>query len=74
MDNCSLLLPPFRVPAGLTDYLGKDVTADDGALIVTDAASDAVRTLTEQLFDEVNGTRLRSTARAPTPSSFPSSR
>ena len=46
---------PFISRDDLSDYLGRDVTADDGALIAVDAACDAVRTLTEQTFNETVG-------------------
>lgn len=39
---------PFIAPSDLKDYLGRDVTSDPGALIVTDAACDMVRTMTGQ--------------------------
>jgi hypothetical protein len=42
----------------LTDYLGRDVTADEGALAAVDAASDMVRTLTEQTLNEVVGDQI----------------
>ena len=41
-------LTPFISRQDLTDYLGRDVTADDGALACVDAACDIVRTATEQ--------------------------
>lgn len=41
---------PFISRQDLTDYLGRDMSADDGALIAVDAACDMVRTLTEQDF------------------------
>lgn len=41
---------PFISRQDLTDYLGRDVTADDGALIAVDAACDTVRSVTEQDF------------------------
>lgn len=50
-------LPPFISRDDLGDYLGRDVTTDDGALIAIDAACDIVRTITEQDFNAVtNGT------------------
>lgn len=39
---------PFISRDDLRDYTGKDVTNDDGAIIVCDAACDTVRTFTEQ--------------------------
>lgn len=36
----------------LTDYLGRDVTSDDGASFAVDAANQIVKTLTEQDFEE----------------------
>ena len=50
-------LTPFISRQDLTDYLGRDVTTDDGALIAIDAACDMVRTITEQDFNvQTNGT------------------
>lgn len=46
---------PFISRQDLTDYLGRDVTADDGALIAVDAACDTVRTVAEQNFNQVVG-------------------
>lgn len=42
---------PFISRDDLTDYLGRDVTTDDGALIAVDAACDTVRSVTEQDFN-----------------------
>jgi hypothetical protein len=42
---------PFITLQDLTDYLGRDVTADDGAVIALDAACDIVRTVTERQFN-----------------------
>lgn len=47
---------PFISRQDLSDYLGKDVTADDGATIAVDSACDMVRTLTEQDFDAATET------------------
>lgn len=49
---------PFISRQDLSDYLGRDVTADDGALIAVDAACDTVRTLTEQSFNQATGTAV----------------
>ena len=51
-------LTPFISRDDLSDYIGRDVTADDGALIACDAACDMVRTLTEQDFNQVTGTAV----------------
>lgn len=42
---------PFISRQDLTDYLGRDVTADDGALACVDAACDIVRDVAEQTFN-----------------------
>lgn len=42
---------PFISAQDLTDYLGRDVTADDGAIIALDAACDIVRTVAERQFN-----------------------
>ncbi len=42
--------PPFITQQDLSDYLGRDVTADNGALMAIDAACDTIRDLTEQDF------------------------
>lgn len=47
---------PFISRQDLTDYLGRNVTTDDGALIAVDAACDMVRTLTEQSFNRDTST------------------
>lgn len=47
---------PFVSRQDLSDYLGRDVTADDGATIAVDAACDMVRTLTDQELDEITET------------------
>ena len=52
MDN-GLVGVPFISRQDLSDYLGKDVTADAGAVIAVDSACQFVRTLTEQELDEV---------------------
>jgi hypothetical protein len=46
---------PFISRQDLTDYLGRDVTADAGALIAVDAACDTVRTVAEQDFNQTVG-------------------
>lgn len=46
---------PFISRADLGDYLGRDVSSDEGALIAVDSACEVVRTLTEQDFNPVNG-------------------
>ena len=47
---------PFISREDLSDYLGRDVTDDDGALIAVDAACDVVRTITEQDFSPASET------------------
>lgn len=47
---------PFITVQDLTDYLGRDVTTDDGALIATDAACDICRTIAEQQFNRGTAT------------------
>ena len=47
---------PFISRNDLSDYLGRDLTTDDGALIAVDAACETVRTLTEQDFNSVTET------------------
>jgi hypothetical protein len=42
---------PFITRDDLTNYLGRDVSDDPGALIALDAACDTCRTLAEQLFN-----------------------
>ena len=56
---------PFISRDDLTDYLGRDVTGDDGALIAVDAACDTVRTIAEQDFNPPPAPS-RSTGRART--------
>jgi hypothetical protein len=47
---------PFITREDLTDYLGRDVTEDPGALIAIDAACDTVRTVAEQSFNQATTT------------------
>ena len=47
---------PFISREDLSDYLGRDVTTDDGALIAVDSACDIVRTITEQDFSPASET------------------
>lgn len=47
---------PFISREDLTDYLGRDVSDDYGALIAADAACDMVRALTEQSFNRGTST------------------
>jgi len=47
---------PFIDQQDLTDYLGRDVTADAGALIALDAACDTCRVIAEQDFNAVTAT------------------
>jgi hypothetical protein len=47
---------PFITTTDMSDYLGRDVSADPGALIALDAACDTVRTFTEQEFNSATGT------------------
>jgi hypothetical protein len=42
---------PFIDSTDLSDYLGRDVTSDPGALIVLDAACDICRAVAEQQFN-----------------------
>lgn len=42
---------PFISVQDLEDYLGREVTADPGALIAVDAACDMCRTVSEQTFN-----------------------
>jgi hypothetical protein len=49
---------PFISRDDLSDYLGRDVTDDDGALIAVDSACETVRTLTEQDFNPVIGDEI----------------
>jgi hypothetical protein len=46
---------PFISQQDLSDYLGRDVTADAGALAVVDAACDVCRDVAEQSFNRVIG-------------------
>jgi hypothetical protein len=41
---------PFISQQDLSDYIGRDVTADNGALMAIDAACDTIRDITEQDF------------------------
>jgi hypothetical protein len=50
------LAAPFISRADLTDILGRDVTADDGALIAVDAACDICRVVSEQTFNRATTT------------------
>ena len=52
----AILSTPFISRQDLSDYLGRDVTADDGATIAVDSACAVVRTLTEQDFSETTET------------------
>lgn len=47
---------PFISRQDLTDYLGRDVTTDDGALACVDAACDFCRDVAEQTFNEDTST------------------
>jgi hypothetical protein len=47
---------PFISADDLTDYLGRDVTNDDGAIIALDAACDMVRTFAERQFNAATET------------------
>lgn len=47
-------MDPFISIADLGDYIGRDVSTDDGAVIAVDSACEMVRTLTEQDFNPVN--------------------
>jgi hypothetical protein len=42
---------PFITLTDLSDYLGRDVSADDGAVIALDAACDICRDIAEQNFN-----------------------
>lgn len=48
-------LEPFISRQDLTDYLGPDVTKDEGALAVVDAACDICRNISGQSFNQVFG-------------------
>lgn len=47
---------PFISRADLTAYLGRDVTADDGALIAVDSACEICREIAEQDFNAATDT------------------
>jgi hypothetical protein len=47
---------PFITREDLSDYLGRDVTEDPGALIAIDAACDMVRTIAERDFNAGSAT------------------
>ena len=49
-------LAPFISTDDLSDYLGRDVTTDNGAVIAVDAACNIIRMLADQTFDQVVGT------------------
>lgn len=49
-------MDPFISRADLSDYIGRDVSNDDGATIAINAACDMVRTVAEQLFSPVTDT------------------
>lgn len=44
---------PFIDETDLSEYIGRDVTSDPGALIAIDAACDFCRDISEQVFNEV---------------------
>lgn len=46
---------PFITRQDLTDYLGRDVTADNGALFAVESACEIVKITAEQNFDQVIG-------------------
>lgn len=46
---------PFISRQDLTDYLGRNVNSDDGALAAVDAACDICRDIAEQTFNRVLG-------------------
>lgn len=50
------MLDPFITLQDLTDYLGRDVTADDGAVIALDAACQICRDVAEQDFNRGTAT------------------
>ena len=50
----------------LTDYIGRDVTSDPGALMAIDAACDTIRDITEQDFNVGTTTVSARRRRAPT--------
>jgi hypothetical protein len=47
---------PFVTPQDLTDFLGKDLTADNGAVMALDAACDMIRDITEEDFNSATST------------------
>jgi hypothetical protein len=47
---------PFISPTDLTDYLGRDVLSDPGAVIATDSACDIVRAFTGQQINRGTST------------------
>ena len=47
---------PFISTQDLSDYLGRDVTSDDGAIMAVDAACDIVRDIAEQDFNQTTYT------------------
>jgi hypothetical protein len=49
---------PFVSVVDLSNYIGRDVTTDEGALIAVDAACNLVRTLTGQKFNNVIGDQI----------------
>ncbi len=49
---------PFISRQDLSDILGRDVTADDGALIAVDAACEIVRTIAGQTFNAVTADEI----------------
>lgn len=51
-------MDPFISRQDLSDYIGRDVTADDGALACVDAACEIVRTVAEQTFNEITADTL----------------
>lgn len=51
-------LDPFISREDLGDWIGQDLTSDDGALIAVDAACDMVRTIAEQTFNEVTDDQI----------------
>jgi hypothetical protein len=52
-------LDPFISRDDLGEYLGRDVSEDEGALAAVDAACDICRTLAEQTFNQVLGDTIR---------------
>lgn len=47
---------PFISTQDLSDYIGRDVTVDDGAMIAIDAACEIVRNISGQTFNELTET------------------